>query len=83
MTKTGKVIKKVGKKNIVRERRKLKKLRKKLDAGLIDWDHIKMQYQSWRSWTSNFNAYWTIQSMDKLFRQIYKDQLKMEREAAA
>lgn len=83
LTATGKVIKKVGKRNIVRERRKLKKLRKKLDEGLVDWKHIKMQYQSWRSWTSNFNAFWTIQSMDKLYYQIYHDQLKMEKEAVA
>lgn len=83
LTKTGKVIKKIGKKNIVRERRKIKKLRKRLDAGLIDWEHIKMQYQSWRSWTANFNAYWTIQNMDKLFSLTYKEQLKMEKEAVA
>lgn len=78
LTSTGKVVKKVGKKNIATERRKIKKLRKKLDAGQIDWKHIKMQYQSWRSWTSNFNAYWTIQNMDKLFRKTYRDQIKKE-----
>lgn len=82
LTSTGKVIKKVGKKNIVRERRKLKKLRKRMDDGLIDWEHIKMQYQSWRSWTSNFNSYWTIQSMDKLYHQLYADELRKEREKA-
>lgn len=73
LTSTGKVIRKVPKKSIVTERRKLKKLRRKLDAGTIDFAHIQMQYQSWRSFAMKFDAWQTVQSMDALYKKLYKE----------
>lgn len=76
LTKTGKVLRKISKKSITTERRKLKKLKVKLRDGCIDFAHIAMQYQSWRSFAKKFSAWRTIQSMDALFKQLYIDQLK-------
>lgn len=73
LTSTGKVVRKLPKKSIVTERRKLKKLRRKLDAGTIDFAHIQMQYQSWRSFAIKFDAWHTVQSMDALFEKLYKE----------
>ncbi len=71
LTSTGKIIRKISKKSIVCERRKLKKLKIKLEQGCIDMAHIEMQYQSWRSFALKFDAWNTVQSMDKLYHQIY------------
>ena len=71
LTESGKIVRKMPKKSIVRERQKIKKLHKKLQEGLIDMEHINMQYQSWRSYSLNFDAYRTVTSMDKLFYQTY------------
>ena len=73
LTTTGKVVRKLPKKSIVTERRKLKKLRRKLDAGTIDFAHIQMQYQSWRSFAMKFDAWQTVQSMDALYKKLYKE----------
>lgn len=70
-TSTGKIVCKMNKKSIVTERRKLKKLKLKLQAGVIDMEHIAMQYQAWRSFALKFDAWRTVQSMDALYKQLY------------
>lgn len=72
-TSTGKTVCKINKKSIVTERRKLKKLKLKLQAGIIDMEHITMQYQAWRSFALKFDAWHTVQSMDALYKQLYID----------
>jgi hypothetical protein len=71
MTASGKIVRKISKKSIVTERRKLKKLKVKLEQGCIDMPHIEMQYQSWRSFAMKFDAWHTVQNMDKLYHQLY------------
>lgn len=71
LTPTGKIVRKISKRSIVCERRKLKKLYKRLQAGLIDMPHIEMQYQSWRSFALKFDAWKTVQRMDALYHRIY------------
>lgn len=78
LTKTGQVLRKMPKERITIQRRKIKKLKKKLLAGQIDMAHIAMQYQSWRSFALKyFRAWKTIQNMDKLYYQLY-GQIYME-----
>lgn len=71
LTDTGNIIRKLPKKSIVRQRRKIKSLNEKLKQGLIDMPHIYMQHQSWRAYALKFRAYLTVQSMDALFFQTY------------
>lgn len=49
LTETGKVVILPARQNIVRERRKLKKFKKRLDEGKMTMDAINQSYQSWRS----------------------------------
>ena len=57
--------------SIVRERRKLKKLKEKLDAGEIQYNEILQQYKSWRGYMEQFNSYKTLKNMDELFDDLF------------
>lgn len=67
----GKIIKKPCKASIVRERRKLKSLKKKLDKGEIQYADVECQYQSWKGHISYSNAYKTIRRMDNLYNELF------------
>lgn len=71
LTPDGKIVRKMPKRNITKERQKLKALRVKLDEGTIDLPHIEMQFQSWRANAKKFKAWQTIQNMDGLFFKLY------------
>lgn len=72
LTKTGKVIRKICKNSITRMRRKLKKLRKRLNEGLLEFSDIWNSMQSWCGYALKFNAWNTVQNMGKLFHQLFE-----------
>ena len=74
LTKTGKVIRKICKNSITRMRRKLKKLRKKLDEGLLEFSDILNSWQSWSGYARKFNAWRTIQNMKQLFNNLFREE---------
>lgn len=71
LTETGKIIMRPDHASIVRERRKLKKLKEKLDAGEIQYNEILQQYKSWRGYMEQFNSYKTLKNMDELFDDLF------------
>lgn len=71
LTETGRVIIRPDRKSIVRERRKLKKLKAKLDNGELEFEEVKQQYMSWRGYIEKFDSYKTLQDMDKLFNELF------------
>lgn len=81
LTDTGKVIKRPNKDSITRERRKLKKLKDKLDKGEVTMDLIAEQYSSWKGDKVKrkdgkpnrvrLNCYYTIQRMDQLYNELF------------
>lgn len=77
VTDTGKVVRKPCKKNIVRERRKLRKMHKN---GVL-LDDVLESYKSWRGNMLKYNSYRTIRSMDQLFNEIYGEELYAERKS--
>lgn len=77
LTKTGKVIRKICKQSITKQRRKLKKLRKKLDEGKIEYMDVVQSFQSWRAHASNFNAYHTIKNMENLYNQLFYKEINI------
>ena len=77
VTDTGKVVRKPCRKNIVRERRKLRKMHK--NGVLLD-DALE-SYKSWRGNMLKYNSYRTIRSMDQLFNEIYGEELYAERKS--
>ena len=71
LTETDRVVIRPDRKSIVRERRKLKKLKTKLDAGEIEFEEVKQQYMSWRGYIAKFDSYKTLKDMDKLFDELF------------
>ena len=52
-------------------RRKLKKMKKKLDAGTICMEKINKFYKSWREYASGGDTYHLIQNMDSLYNSLF------------
>ena len=71
ITPTGKVIKRIPHDTVVRMRRKLKKLKRKLDAGLMTYEDIDLMYKSWCGNVEKYNSYQTLQNLNKLFNELY------------
>lgn len=71
MTDTGKVIMRPDHDSITRQRRKLKTLRKKLDAGKITFEDVRQSYNSWKAYISYFNSHRTVRRMDQLFDELF------------
>lgn len=71
LTETGKVIKKIAQRSVTRMRQKLKKLRRKVDAGIITERDV---YNGWRSWcghAKHFNCICAVIKMFKLYLDLY------------
>lgn len=71
LTKTGKVVKKIYKRSVVIERRKLKRLRSRVNDGLMTPQDVFQSFQSWRSYARTFDAFHTICNMEKLVRDLF------------
>ena len=71
LTDTGKIIRKPCHNAVVQERRKLKKQKKLLDAGIMEFSDIRCSYSSWRGSMKYRNARKTVHSMDKLYDSLF------------
>lgn len=71
LTESGRIVRKIYKRSITKMRRKLKKLRKMLDAGTIEMADVEMCWQSWHSYASRFDAYHTIRNMRMLYDNLF------------
>lgn len=71
LTDTGKIVRRPHKGNIVRERRKLKSFKKKLDDKEIELISIINQYKSWRGSIRKYAKAYTIKNMDNLFGELF------------
>ena len=71
LTDTGKVVQKIYKKSVVRQRRKLKALRRLLDHGRITMEDVYTSFQSWRAYALHFDAWHTINNMTALYHKLF------------
>lgn len=71
LTDTGKVIMKPDHDSIVRERRKLKKLKRFYDQGIMTIQQVSQQYMSWRGSILKKDAYRSVEHMDGLFFSLF------------
>ena len=71
LTDSGKIIRKIDRRSVVRQRRKLKKLRARVDAGKMPESAVYASFQSWVGHAKQFNAYRSIVSMTKLYCSLY------------
>ena len=70
LTETGKIIRRIPRDVVVRERRKLKKLARFMWAGEMSLTAFTEQYKSWRGDKRKYNAYRTLRNMDNLFKEL-------------
>ena len=75
LTPTGKVIRKICKRSVTRERQKLKKLRVKMDEGKMTLFDVWQSFQSWRAYAYTFNAYHTVKNMEMLFKDLFHKEI--------
>ena len=71
VTPTGKIVKKLAKKSIVRMRRKLKKFRHLVDDGKMTLDDVYNSVQSWCAHTKVAMSYHAKKNMLKLYDELF------------
>lgn len=71
LTETGKVQERISKESVTRQRRKLKKFRKLMDAGKMSFADVRCSYDSWKGGVSHYDSYNVVKSMDKLFDELF------------
>ena len=77
LTKTGKIVRKIYKNSVTRQRRKLKKFRKRLDEGKMTFDEIIQSVASWFAYAKNFNSYYTRKNMRNLFTNLFDKEIRI------
>ena len=70
LTDSGKVIRKICKRNIAKQRRKMKKLARKIREGKMPEEYLYMSFQSWRANARRGNARGAILNMTKLYEKL-------------
>ena len=68
---SGRVVKKLHRRSIVRMRRKLKRFQAMYYAGKMTCADVYQSWQSWRAYASNFNAHRTIRRMGALYDWLF------------
>ena len=76
----GEVIRRPNRKSITMGRKKLKKLKKKLDEGVITFSDVRNSYESRKGSLKDKKCYYTLQNMDKLFNELFIENWRLEHE---
>lgn len=76
LTETGKIIKRLARDNITRQRRKMKKFRKLVDEGAMSIEDARNEVKSWLGANENLNAYRTCQNIRQLYKDLFGEWLK-------
>ena len=79
LTDSGRVIRRISRQSVVKERRKLKKLACKIRRGEIPEEYLWTSFQSWRANARRGNAGRQIYEMEKLYNQL-KEEIENGRE---
>lgn len=72
LTETGRIYMKPCRDSITRERRRLKKMAKLVEAGEMTPEQMNRSYQSWRGSVLKLDARGTVMHMDALYRTLKK-----------
>ncbi len=71
---SGRILKRITRANVSRERRKLKRLRRRMDAGMVTQEAVQCNWASWRGYTKRFRARKTVYSMSKLYNELFPNE---------
>lgn len=74
LTDTGKVIMKIKKQNVSKERRRLRKMRDLVNDGRITRGKVDECYRSWKAHASKGNSYNLIKRMDDYYKKLWEVQ---------
>lgn len=90
LTDTGKIIKKIPRDVITRQRRKMKRLAAKAERGERTWEYFKNWYQSWRGdkvpkpsgklRPEPYHAFHTVRNLDRLYKELTENGRKRKKE---
>jgi hypothetical protein len=72
ITKRGKIIRKLTKKNIIRLKKKLNKLKKLVVKGILSKEHADKCYISWKAHAKQGNTHNLILYMDKFYKNLWQ-----------
>ena len=78
LTDTGKVVRRIGRKSVVRERRKLKRMAKLAESGRISADALKESFNSWKAHAQRGNCRKIISDMEELLNRLLQGVNKNE-----
>lgn len=78
LTDTGKVVRRIGRKSVVRERRKLIRMSRLVSAGRIPFDSMKESFVTWKAHAQRGNCRKIIADMQKLYDQLIVEVQKNE-----
>lgn len=68
---TGRIITRPSRESAARQRRKLKKFKKFLDAGTMTMPEIRNSHMSWRGYVAHTNSRRTVHNMDDLYKRLF------------
>lgn len=71
LTSTGRIVRKICRRSVTKMRRKMKALRRMMDQGRVAYEDVYASWQSWRAYAKQFDAYRTVQSMGKLYNDLF------------
>ena len=82
---TGRIIKRLTRGKVARERRRLKAFRKMLDEGRMTEAEVQNAYQSWRgSVVKEYNCcFHSLQRMDALYKELFPFEIEYKRRGRA
>lgn len=81
ITEAGKILAIPCRQTFIRERRKLRKLKKKLNLGKVRFSDISGQYRSWRGNVVNRNAQRSVEKTDALYKSLFGGTYGKEKDA--
>lgn len=68
---SGRVVRKIYRRSVVKERRKLKKFRELIAAGKMTMMDAYTSWQSWKAYALTFNAWHTMKNMESLYNELF------------
>lgn len=78
VTESGKIVMRLKAKTKSRERQKLRKYKKKVEAGEMKFEDAKEAYQSWKTHVERGDTYYLLQEMDCYFYSLFFNYLSNE-----
>ena len=73
LTDTGKIIRKIPRDAVKRERRRIKKIKQLVETGELTEKQAWVQYKLWRGDKKWYHAHRTLRDMDKLYKELMKN----------